>query len=154
MVCLVWFLVECENIHGLFLFWKKTCSKLSLQLGITYWFHQLTSDLSDLESADVLDVMNLNQKFFVLLIVDAFIWTQPVLMAVVYNVERGQHMNSGHFVVSGLKFWWICIVFFVQNTVNFQKCCLPVKITLKMRLQSIISPSFIFLLQKEEACII
>ena len=58
-------------------------------------------------------------------------------MAVVYNVERGQHMNSGHFVVSGLKFWWICIVFFVQNTVNFQKCCLTVKITLKVTLQSI-----------------
>lgn len=75
---------------------------VSLQLGITYWFHQLTSDLSDLESADVLDVMN--QKFCGLLRVNVFIWTQPVLMTVVYNMERGQHMNSGQFVVSGLKF--------------------------------------------------
>ena len=82
---------------------------VSLQLGITYWFHQLTSDLSDLESADVLDVMN--QKFCGLLRVNVFIWTQPVLMTVVYNMERGQHMNSGQFVGSGLKFWGICIVF-------------------------------------------
>ena len=45
-------------------------------------------------------------------------------------------MNSGQFMVSGLKFWGICIVFFAQNTVNFQKCCLPVKITLQVRLKS------------------
>ena len=83
---------------------------VSLQLGITYWFHQLTSDLSDLESADVLDVMNLNQKFCVLLRVNAFIWKQPDLITVVYNMERGQHMNSGQFVASGLKSWGICIV--------------------------------------------
>lgn len=87
---------------------------VSLQLGITYWFQQL-SDLSNLESADVLDVMNLNQKFCVLLRVNVFIWTQPVLMAVVYNVKRGQHMNSGQFVVSGLKFWWICTVFLYKT---------------------------------------
>lgn len=110
---------------------------VSLQLGRTYWFHQLTSDLGDLESTDVLDVMNLNQKFCVLLRVNAFIWTQPGLMTLVYNMERGQHMNSGQFVASGLRFWGICTVFFVQNTVNFQKCCLPVKIALKVRLQSI-----------------
>lgn len=83
---------------------------VSLQLGITYWFHQLTSDLSDLESADVLDVMNLNQKFCVLLRVNAFIWKQPDLITVVYNMERGQHMNCGQFVASGLKSWGICIV--------------------------------------------
>ena len=84
---------------------------VSLQLGITYWFQQLTSDLSSLESADVLVVMKLNPKFCVLLRVNAFIWKQPGLMTVVYNMERGQHMNSGQFVVSGLKFWGICIVF-------------------------------------------
>ena len=120
-----------------FSFLEDVFQNVSLQLGITYWFQQLTSDLSSLESADVLVVMNLNPKFCVLLRVNAFIWKQPGLMAVVYNMERGQHMNSGQFVVSGLKFWGICIVFFVQNTVNFQKCCLPVKITLKLRLQSI-----------------
>ena len=89
---------------------------VSLQLGITYWFHQLTSDLSNLESADVLDVMSLNRKFCVLPRVNAFIWTQPVLMTVVYNMERGQHMNSGQFVASGPKFWGICTVFFLYKT--------------------------------------
>lgn len=88
---------------------------VSLQPGITCWFHQLTSDLSNLESADVLDVMNLNQKFCVLLGVNAFIWTQPVLMTVVYNMERGQHMNSGQFVASGLTVWGIYTVFLYKT---------------------------------------
>lgn len=101
-----------------FFFFGRRCVPNCLspaRYNIFIWFHQLTSDLSDLDSADVLDVMNLNQKFCVLLRVNAFIWTQPVLMTVVYNMERGQRMNSGQFVASGLKFCGICTVFLYKT---------------------------------------